>query len=178
MICWGIVSAARQRLLGRRGDRSDDGQPDDAGHDHAHDRQANFTLRVMPLLVAVQERQEQQHQDGDAGDDRRAQPFQLAGEILEHLEQEQEIPLRARDVGGVIRVGLGFGGNAQETGQQDQDDKDRQRDQQVLVDAVGPEALAFLQGQLVFFQDGLFVVRLSSRRSFSPACPGTAIRRA
>ena len=85
---------------------------------NGHDGDGELALAPVAVGIAVEEGQQEQQQHGDAGDDRGADPFQLAGEVFQHLEQKQEVPFRAGDVGGVAGVGFGLVGHA---------DKDRQQ---------------------------------------------------
>jgi len=147
--------------VGGGGKARDNGQQHNVQDDRAHDGQGKDSAGIMPVGGFVQKRQESQQADADAWDEHRRKPFDLAdnGDLSverEELEEKQEIPFGARDVGGVRRVGLGFACHADEGGQQDEQEEDAQRNNGVFEDAVGPEEFALVQLAFVALFDLFF----------------------
>ena len=103
----------------------------------------------MSVRRFIQQREESQETDANAGDEDSRQPLDLANDRdlpieRQEFEEEEEIPLRARQIGGVGWVGFGFGRNTDKGGEQNQNDKNAQRHDQVFEDAIGPEEFAVI----------------------------------
>src|SRR5574341_1310694 len=92
-----LAERARQAgfLLRGRGGCGDDGQSNDADNDSAHHAHCHLALLPMAERRTVVEGQQEQRQHSNAWQDDRADPFQLPGDVFEHLEQEQEVPFGA-----------------------------------------------------------------------------------
>src|SRR5574338_850099 len=115
----------------------------------------------MSIGGFLQEGKKSQHPNPDGWDDDSCQPLDLSddGNLPiegQELEEKEKIPFRTRQVGAIGRVSLGLVGHTDKGCQNDQEDKNTQRDDYVLEDAVWPEALAAIELTLVPFVDFLF----------------------
>src|SRR6185369_6369792 len=115
----------------------------------------------MPVRRIIQERKEYEQTNANAWDENRRQPFDFSDKRdlsieRQELEEEQEIPFGARQIGGVRRVGFRFRCDTNKCSQQDQNDKNCQRDDQVFEDTIRPEEFAPMQFLLITFVDFLF----------------------
>ena len=115
-----------------------------------------------PLGPAVVERQQQQQDHADRRDPDRRDRDQLRRlDHAQHLEEEEEVPLGPRHVGGRGRVGLRPLLGAEHDRHHDDHGDDDQRHRRVLQHRVGEERLALLLQQLVLAE-----VLPPSRRGF------------
>ena len=74
-----------------------------------------YALAIMAVGGFFHEGQQGQQTDADHWNENRREPFDLAdhGDLpieRQEFEEEEEIPLGAREVGSVARVGFGFSG--------------------------------------------------------------------
>ncbi len=123
--------------VGQEGHREDRRQTGGQGHRAALD---------PPLRAAVVERQQEQQDHADRRHADRGHRRELR-HVLHHpqdLEQEEEVPVRARDVGGGGRVGLGPELGAEHERQEDDHQHHDDRHDRVLGDRVGEERLALV----------------------------------
>ena len=133
---------------------------------HRDDRQDAGGGRDRPALgaalgAAVVERQQQQQDHADGRDPDRRDRDQLRR--LDHaqdLEEEEEVPLGPRHVGGRGRVGLRALLGAEDQRHRDDHGDDDQRHRRVLQHRVGEERLPLLLQELVLLQVCLLVLRL------------------
>ena len=130
---------------------------------HRDDRQAAGGGRDRPALgmalgAAVVERQQEQQDHADRRDPDRRDRDQLRR--LDHaqdLEEEEEVPLGARHVGGRRRVRLRALLGAEDDRHRDDHGDDDQRHRRVLHHRVGEERLALLLQELVLLEVCLLV---------------------
>ena len=116
----------------------------------------------MSIGGFIQQRQKKQKTNANGRDNNGCQPLDLPNDRDlsikgEEFEEEKKIPFRPRQIGCVGRVGFGFICNTDKGRQHDEQNKDAQRDDQVLENAVRPEALPAIEFTLVSFVDFLFV---------------------
>jgi len=89
---------------------------------------------------AIQKREQKQEHEEETGQHHHADPLQAAWEVPEQLKQEQEVPLRTRNVAGVGGVCLPLERRAECHGKCDDDEEDNGRDERVFDDQVRKEA--------------------------------------
>ena len=131
---------------------------------HRGDRQAAGGRRDRPpagvaLRAAVVERKqkEQEHHADRRDDDRRDRDQLRRLDHAQDLEEEVEVPLRARHVAGRGRVRLRALLGAEDDRHGDDHGDDDQRHRRVLQNRVGEEGLALLLEDLVLLQVCLLV---------------------
>ena len=125
----GIPAILVQRLPGQQG----------GPHEH---RPNESHVEAVPELPPSDKRHRHQQHEPQRGEHDRADDFRVAGEVLEELEQEQEVPLRTRR-----RKLLGGIGRCTERGallahhEEEHDHEDREAGDCVTQHLLGPEAL-------------------------------------
>ena len=157
-----------------------DGEQNDANDHDGHNCQWQGPFGIVAVRRFVDEGQQGEKDDRNAGDDGCANPLDCANERNlpvqgQEFEQEEEIPLRARDVGGVGGVGFGRIMHADKGCQQNEQDEDAQGDDGVFVDAIGPEVFAALEFALILGVDLVFGFLV---HGVSPPYPANVIHRA
>ena len=97
-------------------------------------------MTERPDAATIEERQRQEREHQRARDANRHRTLQRSWYQLEQLEERQEVPLGARNVGRVGWIGGRFEARARELRQRHQHDDHKCRDHDVLCDDVGPES--------------------------------------
>ena len=140
----------------------------DDGHDPGDRR--DRALQRVALRVAVVERQQQQQHHRDRRDaDRRDRDQLRRLDDAQQLEQEEEVPLGPRHVGGRRRVGLRALLGAEVDRHEDDHDDDDQRHRRVLEDRVREEGLALLLHHLVLAEVLLLLAVVHGALPLPPA---------
>ena len=122
------------------------------------------------LGAAVVERQQQQQDHADRRDaDRRDRDQLRRLDHAQELEEEEEVPLGARHVGGRGRVRLRALLGAEDDRHRDDHGDDDQRHHRVLHHRVGEERLPLLLQKLVLLEVCLLVLRLHAGDAHSPS---------
>src|SRR3954447_16626136 len=116
---------------------------------------------IRPALgTAVVERQQQQQDHADGGDaDRRDRDQLRRLDHAQELEEEEEVPLGARHVGGGGRIGLRPLLGAEDQRHRDDHGDDDQRHNRIFHHRIGEERLPLLLQKLVLLQVALLVLR-------------------
>src|SRR5438105_5644605 len=129
-----LARRPRQRTLDREvGHRGDHGDPGERG-----DRAPEW----MPLGVAVDEREQDEEDHADGRDPHgRHEHERRRLDHAQQLEQEEEVPLRSRRVGGRGGVRLRAELGAEDDRHRDDDDEGERGHRPVLKDGVGEERL-------------------------------------
>src|ERR1700753_1277520 len=137
------------------------------GEDPGGGRQ-RWTLRAT-LGAAVVERQQQEQDHADGRDADRRYGHQLRRfDDPQDLEEEEEVPLGARHVGGRRRVRLRTLGGAEDQRHRDDRAEDDYYHRRVLQHRVGEQRLPFLLQYLVFLEIRLLVGGLHAVAGPSP----------
>src|SRR3954451_14484336 len=146
---------------------------------HRDDRQAagggGDRAPVGPALrAAVVERQQQEQDHADGRDaDRRNRDQLRRLDHAQDLEEEVEVPLGARHVGGGGRIGLRALLGAEDQRHRDDHGDDDQRHHRVFHHRVGEERLPLLLQKLVLLEVFLLVLRLHADDAPLPPSPET-----
>ena len=111
--------------------------PTDCGEEE--DADGPRALAEANRLSAVDERGEEKQQDGDARQHHAADDFERPVEVLQHLKQEEEVPLGTGDEGNVGGVGEFAEGDANRDGEDEQHREGDEDGDGVLKDLTGVE---------------------------------------